>query len=65
MPFYAKKMGGCGLGSFPCGHIASFEAGKDDPYSGAATVVVTAATFDPFLGMVAGIVVRFLTGLIL
>jgi adenine/guanine/hypoxanthine permease len=37
----------------------------DDPFSGPATIVVTAATFDPFLGIVAGIVVRFLTELIL
>lgn len=37
----------------------------DDPFSGPTTIVVTAATFDPFLGMLAGITVRFLTGLIL
>ncbi len=36
-----------------------------DPYSGTATAVVTAATFDPILGMLAGIIVRFVTELIL
>jgi AGZA family xanthine/uracil permease-like MFS transporter len=37
----------------------------NDPYSGPVTAVVTAATFDPFLGIVAGIIVRFLTDLFL
>lgn len=37
----------------------------DDPFSGAVTIVVTAATFDPFLGIVAGIAVRFLVELLL
>lgn len=32
------------------------------PFAGPVTTVVTAATFDPFLGMVAGVIVRFLTG---
>ena len=32
-----------------------------DMFSGPVTVVVTAATFDPFLGMICGIAVRFLT----
>ncbi len=36
----------------------------EDPFSGPITVVVTAATFDPFLGMVAGIVVRLFSGLL-
>jgi len=34
-----------------------------DAISGPITIVVTTATFDPFLGMVAGIVVRFASGL--
>ena len=38
---------------------------EDDPFAGPVTVVVTAATFDPFLGMVAGVIVRFLTGQLL
>jgi adenine/guanine/hypoxanthine permease len=33
-----------------------------NPFAGPVTTVVTAATFDPFLGMVAGVVVRALTG---
>jgi adenine/guanine/hypoxanthine permease len=37
----------------------------DDPFSGPVTLIVTAATFDPFLGLVAGVVVRFVTGLFL
>ena len=37
----------------------------DQPFAGPVTVVVTAATFDPFLGMVAGVIVRFLTGQLL
>lgn len=32
-----------------------------DFYSGPVTVVVTAATFDPFLGMICGILTRFVT----
>ena len=32
-----------------------------DMFSGPVTVVVTAATFDPVLGMICGIAVRFLT----
>lgn len=35
----------------------------NDPFSGPITVVVTAASFDPFLGMVAGVVVRLLSGI--
>jgi AGZA family xanthine/uracil permease-like MFS transporter len=38
---------------------------KDQPFAGPVTAVVTAGTFDPFLGMVAGIVVRALTGQLL
>ncbi|MDQ3874945.1 MAG: NCS2 family permease [Actinomycetota bacterium] len=37
----------------------------ENPYAGPVTVVVTAATFDPFLGMVAGVIVRALTGWLL
>jgi adenine/guanine/hypoxanthine permease len=36
-----------------------------DAVSGPITVVVTAATFDPFLGMVAGIIVRLVSGLLI
>jgi adenine/guanine/hypoxanthine permease len=36
----------------------------DDPVSGPITVVVTAATFNPFLGMLAGIAMRFVSGLL-
>ncbi len=36
-----------------------------DAISGPITVAVTIATFDPFLGMVAGIVVRFISALFL
>lgn len=36
-----------------------------DAFSGPVTAIVTAATFDPFLGMVAGIVIRFLAGLLM
>lgn len=38
--------------------------GPEDAFSGPITVVVTAATFDPFLGMVAGVAVRFISGLL-
>jgi AGZA family xanthine/uracil permease-like MFS transporter len=34
----------------------------ENPFAGPVTTVVTAATFDPFVGMVAGVIVRFLTG---
>ena len=34
----------------------------ENPFAGPVTTVVTAVTFDPFLGMVAGAVVRALTG---
>ena len=36
-----------------------------DPFSGPVTVAVTAVTFDPFLGMVCGIIIRFITGLVM
>ena len=36
-----------------------------DAFSGPITVVVTAATFDPFLGMVAGILVRAVSGFLM
>jgi AGZA family xanthine/uracil permease-like MFS transporter len=35
---------------------------EEQPFAGPVTTVVTAATFDPFLGMVAGCIVRALTG---
>ncbi|NTW05036.1 MAG: NCS2 family permease [Peptococcaceae bacterium] len=35
----------------------------EDAFSGPITVVVTAASFDPFLGMVAGVLVRLLAGI--
>jgi hypothetical protein len=34
-------------------------------FSGPVTVAVTAVTFDPFLGMLSGIIVRFVTGLVM
>lgn len=37
---------------------------ETDAMSGPITLVVTAATFDPFLGMMSGIIVRFITGVI-
>lgn len=37
---------------------------ETDAVSGPVTLVVTAATFDPFLGMVCGILVRFLIGIV-
>lgn len=38
---------------------------EDDPFSGPATMVTTAATFDPFLGIVVGVIVRFFADLFL
>ncbi len=38
---------------------------EDDPFSGPATLVATAASFDPFLGMSVGIVVRFFGDILL
>ena len=38
---------------------------ETDTFSGPVTVAVTAVTFDPFLGMVCGIIVRFVTGLVM
>jgi AGZA family xanthine/uracil permease-like MFS transporter len=43
------------------GNVAGVIA-PTDAVSGPITVVVTAATFDPFLGMVAGILVRLVSG---
>ena len=37
---------------------------ENDAISGPVTMVVTAATFDPFLGMVSGILVRLVSGVI-
>jgi AGZA family xanthine/uracil permease-like MFS transporter len=38
---------------------------ESDMFSGPVTVAVTAVTFDPFLGMLSGIIVRFVTGLVM
>ena len=38
---------------------------ETDQFSGPVTVAVTAITFDPFLGMVCGILVRWFTGLVM
>ena len=45
------------------GNIAGVLA-ESDAISGPVTMVVTAATFDPFLGMVSGILVRLVSGVI-
>jgi AGZA family xanthine/uracil permease-like MFS transporter len=38
---------------------------ETDSFSGPVTVAVTAITFDPFLGMVCGILIRWFTGLVM
>ena len=40
----------------------SYVIADGDPISGSVSLVVTAATMDPFLGMLAGVVVRFIIG---